>query len=89
MRLWTFLALGHGKLNPLPFNQSLESRPINRAEVCEYIGATLALNKAKAFVFIEPFNGSSNSIRHNKFQSSQKAEAIAGVGTFSAYLSIS
>ena len=63
LRLGTFLTLSNSELDFLAFNQGFETRAGDGTEVVEYVGARFSLDKAKAFRFIEPFNGSC-SCRH-------------------------
>ena len=63
--LRAFLTLGDGEAHALAFGQSLEAGAGDGAEVCEHIRATLLLNKAETFGFIEPFDGASDCARHS------------------------
>ena len=67
LSLRAFLALCDFELNLLPFRQRFETRAYNGTEVRKDVWARLLLNKAKTLRFVEPFNGTSNGVRHNKY----------------------
>ena len=50
----------------LTFGQSLETRTLNSAEVCENVQAVFLSDEAEAFSFVEPFN-SAGSGGHNNY----------------------
>ena len=58
VRLGAFIAFTNRKLYLLTFTQSFKTAAVNGAEVSEYVGAGFALVEAKAFCFVERFNGS-------------------------------
>jgi hypothetical protein len=59
--LRAFLTLGYREFDFLTFGQRLEAVTGNRAEMREYVGAGFLFDKAEAFRFVEPFNGSGSS----------------------------
>jgi len=75
--LQAFLAFGNVELNFLTFEQSLEARTADGAEVSKYVGARFLLNKTKTFSFVEPLDRTS-CCRHNyksyKFKSIKEPE---------------
>jgi hypothetical protein len=64
LRCRAFLSLDHFKLNLLSFLQRLETFSLNGAVVDKNIVATGAFNEAKAFLVVEPLNGSTLTIGH-------------------------
>jgi hypothetical protein len=64
--LGAFLAVGDSELDLLAFCQSFESVTLDRTEVCKYVGARFLGDKAEAFGFVEPLNGSA-CCRHVSF----------------------
>src|SRR3989442_7885589 len=56
--LQALLALLHFELDALVFDQGLEARALNVAEVCEQVSAARVLSdEAVALAFVEPFHG--------------------------------
>lgn len=61
----TFLALGHRKFNPLSLLEGAESSiPIDSGIVDEHVSTRITGNKPKAFLFVEPFDGSCFTCSH-------------------------
>ena len=54
--LQAFLALGHGELDLLPFEQGAMAFATDRTEMYEHVRAALALNKAITLGIIEPLD---------------------------------
>jgi hypothetical protein len=60
--LRAFLTVDYFELYALTFSQRLVAFASDRSVVGEYIGATFALNKTEAFVFVKPLNSSGNFV---------------------------
>jgi len=58
--LKAFLALGDQEFDALTFSECFEAATFDGTVVSEDILAGILLDKAKALVFVEPFNGSSS-----------------------------
>jgi len=62
--LQAFLALGHGELDLLPFEQGAMAFATDRTEMHEHVRAALALNKAITLGIIEPLDGACLALSH-------------------------
>src|SRR5215471_1710415 len=66
--LRTLLPLNDLELDLVTFRERLETRAVDRAEMHEHIGTTLARDEAEALRVVEPLHGAGDA-RHDAFQS--------------------
>src|SRR5215470_16491521 len=62
------LPLNDLELDLVPFSERLEARAVDRAEVHEHIGTTLARDEAEALRVVEPLHGAGDA-SHDAFHS--------------------